>query len=219
MIPRVFAALSVAVCLVALPPTEGKSGCLVLAIHGVGVLLAGERGQADDCTNGFMSVERMNQVVDNYSPVSPWNEQIIAPGGAFSCNGSIKTLMFGAFGRRDPFPEFQIWRPVNENVYELVDNATYTIPQSTLFYQYSPADNTTLHFQSGDIFGVYQPNNDNSRLRLLLAARFPQPVQTVYNRNNNPRSTFNISAENRMSRNLMIAIVTGEILLSKDVYM
>ena len=217
MIPRVFAALSVAVCLVALPPTEGKSGCLVLAIHGVGVLLAGERGQADDCTNGFMSVERMNQVVDNYSPVSPWNEQIIAPGAAFTCNGSIKTLMFGAFWRGDSrpkLPEFQIWRPVNENVYELVDNATYTIPQSSIvFYQYSPAETTTLHFQSGDIFGFYQPNGDNSRLRLLLAARTPQPVQTVYNRNNNTRSTFNISDENGMSRNLMIAIVTGEILL------
>ena len=184
-----------------------------LAIHGVGVLLAGERGQADDCTNGFMSVERMNQVVDNYSPVSPWNEQIIAPGGAFSCNGSIKTLMFGAFWRGldsgPQFPEFQIWRPVNENVYKLVDNATYTIPQSTLFYQYSPADNTTLHFQSGDIFGFYQPNDDDSRLRLLLAARTPQPVQTVYRNSNYPRSTFNINNQDSLSRNLMIAIVTG----------
>ena len=207
-----FSALSIAVCLVALPPTEGKSGCLVLAIHGVCVLLAGERGQADDCTNGFMSVERMNQVVDNYLLTSPWNEQIIAPGAAFTCNGSIKTLMFGAFWRgvsRPQFPEFQIWRPVNENIYELVDYATYTIPQSSLFYQYSPAHSATLHFQSGDIFGFYQPKNADSRLRLLLAARTPQPVQTVYNRNNDPRSTFNISAENRMSRNLMVAIVTG----------
>ena len=211
-----FAALSIAVCLVALPPTEGKSGCLVLAVDGVCVLLAGERGQADDCTNGFMSVERMNQVVDNYSPVSPWNEQIIAPGGAFTCNGSIKTLMFGAFWRRDfgpQFPEFQIWRPVNENVYGLVDYETYTIPQSTLFYQYSPADSTTLHFQPGDIFGFYQPSEADSRLRLLLAARTPQPVQTVYNRDNNPRSTFNINNEDSLSRNIMVAIVTGEMLI------
>ena len=202
--------------LVALQGTEGKLGGLLALLIDCLACAAGDGGQADNCTNGFMSVERMNRVVENYIAASPWNEQIIAPGATFNCSGHIRTLMFGAFWRgqsRTQHPEFQIWRMKSTNVYELVSTAIYTIDQSSgVFYQYSPEENSTLHFEDGDIFGFYQPDDENSRLRLMLAIRTPQPVQTVFNRNDNPNSVFNVNSADRLRRNVMVSIVTGEIL-------
>ena len=58
--------------------------------------MLGEGGQADGCTNGFPSIERMEQVIDNQIAGAVWNQSAIFPGTSFKCTGIIQNLTFGA---------------------------------------------------------------------------------------------------------------------------
>ena len=157
-----------------------------------------------------MSLERMNRVLDNYIVGAPWSESALLPETNFTCSGSILNLTFAANlrgGERQLFPEFQLWRP-NELDYQLVGRIIFNQADqigSTLVYQRNGSP--LLNFQAGDVLGFYQPSNDDSKSRIRLAVRTPQPVQKMYRRDGNSSAVFTLG--DFQLRNLLVSVVTG----------
>ena len=118
-------------------------------------------GQAvDDCTSGFISLDRMDAVLGNYGNVVDFGGmvQAVIPGINFTCSGSIESWTFGARWEVDTdFIELQIWRPGSED-------GSYTKVGSTMIYVeeegqtklYHYLLSSPLHFQAGDILGHYR---------------------------------------------------------------
>ena len=68
----------------------------------------------DDCTSGFISLDRMHAVLGNYDSGNVVDyggmAQAVIPGINFTCSGSIKSWIFGADWRKNTdFVELQIW--------------------------------------------------------------------------------------------------------------
>ena len=138
-------------------------GSLILSLP-----LSTGRSQADDCTSGFMSLDRMNKVLDNYVVNAPSDSQAIIPEINFTCNGTIRTwILFGGQwnGQNVAFIELQIWRSENGS-YNRDGSTVMNLTESngTGLYWYHLSHNLT--FQAGDILGFYQPHSSQSRLRL-----------------------------------------------------
>ena len=115
---------------------------------------------ADDCTSGFISLDRMHAVLGNYGSVVDFDgvAQAIIPGINFTCSGNIESWTFGARWEQDTnLIELQIWRPGSEDgSYTIVGNTTINMEGDgqTDVYQYPLS--SPLHFQAGDILGYYR---------------------------------------------------------------
>ena len=176
--------------------------------------MLGEGGQADDCTSGFPSIKRMKRVIDNWITGAPWDQLAIFPDTSFNCTtGTIRNLTLGAnnISSGTVFPELQLWRPrENSSDYDFVRRITFNESNQifSLIYQ---LNGTSIQFEEGDVLGFYQPSRDDSRSRIQLAVRMPQPVQTMYRRDGNVSTDFNLrNWGNPLSRNPMVSVVTGE---------
>ena len=178
--------------------------------------MLGKGGQVDGCTNGFPSIERMERVIDNQIAGAVWNQLAIFPGTSFNCTGIIQNLTFGAnfLSAGTIFPELQLWRPRsgNSNNYVFVKRITFNKNNqiSSLIYQ---LNGTSIPFKEGDVLGFYQPSRNDSRSRIQLAVRMPQPVQTMYTRDGNLSTDF-IASGNSSARNPMVSVVTGETVIT-----
>ena len=126
-------------------------------------------GQADDCTSGFMSVDRMGAVLGNVdSSFEDKSEQGVYPEINFTCAGSILSWTFGANweGNTPALTELQIWRNNGDGSYTKVGSTTIMTEENTTgLYQYPLS--SPLPFQAGDILGYYQPATSRSQLGLV----------------------------------------------------
>ena len=154
-------------------------------------------------------------MIETYAGSATWNRQAFIPEINFTCSGSVQTLMFGTNLRTGDsytqYPEFQIWRPLEEedNTYQLVGQISVEEQQQVSGQMYQLQGESLLQFEVGDILGFYQPPNADSRSQLRLSVRMPQPVQTVYRRDDNSSNNFVINATNSLSRNLLLSVITG----------
>ena len=186
-----------------------NDNCCVIELP---VLFCCGTGEGDGCTNGFISIERMNQVLDNHVVGAVWDQQAIVPEINFTCNGNIQTLLFGANLRNGmtEFPEFQLWRRSgSSSVYRVVDRITYNETDREVGQLYRLQGDPLLQFEAGDILGFYQPSSSTSRLRLQQARRIPQPLQGIYRRSGNSSKNFNAMGS-FLRRNLVVSVVTGK---------
>ena len=178
--------------------------------------MLGKGGQADGCTNEFPSIKRMERVIDNKIAGAVWNQSAIFPGTSFNCTGIIQNLTFWAnlLSAGAIFPELQLWRPRsgNSNTYVFVKRITFNESNqiSSMIYQFN---GTSIPFEEGDVLGLYQPSNNDSRSWIQLTVRMPQPVQTMYTRDGNLNTDFNASG-NSFPRNPMVSVVTGETVIT-----
>ena len=169
-------------------------------------------GQADDCTTGFMSLDRMNKVLNNYVVNAPSDSQAIIPEIYFTCNGTIRTWIFGGQwnGQNVALIELQIWRSNENGSYNRVGSTVINLNESnsTGLYWYHLSHNLT--FQAGDILGFYQPHSSQSRLRLRLAVRV-EDLQTVYLRLGNQDTEFDtMASSSRRMQNVVVNVETGK---------
>ena len=179
-------------------------------------MISGSRA-ADDCTSGFMSVDRVDDLLGNeggilFAPVS--GRQGIFPQVNFTCSGSILSWVFGAYweGNTDSFTELQIWRPGSEDgSYTKVGSTTIMVERNiTELYEYRLS--SPLGFQAGDVLGYYQPGRESSQLRLL----FEEQGQGVehqlgyYYDAESPDRELNISGPGDNRYTVFIDVVTGE---------
>ena len=168
--------------------------------------MLGEGGQADGCTSEFPSIERMERVIDNQITGAPWDQWAIFPGTTFKCTtGTIRNLTFAAFKRSGTvFPELHLWR--TRDNYKFARRITFNENNqvSSLIYQ---LNGTSIPFKEGDVLAFYQPSRDDSKSRILLAVRMPQPVQTMYRYSST-------GFGNPLPRNPMVSVVTGETVIT-----
>ena len=110
----------------------------------------------------------------------------VVPDWNFTCNGNITSLLLGVEIEEDDdddddhvpqYPEVQIWRRVPAgDVYQRIDSRMIVMssgnynPGGVLRYELNPP----LSVTSGDVLGVYQPNDD--------------AVVELYYRNNDPEA-------------------------------
>ena len=100
-------------------------------------------------------------------------QQRILPSMNFSCSGNISKWTFVAWGRtgrgRDQYPLFQLWRPDGTRIYRRVYESRITSTMSGqsdfTVEEYIPDD--PVPFETGYIFGVYQPENGQRRLSVV----------------------------------------------------
>ena len=114
----------------------------------------------DDCTSGFMSLDRMNAVLRNYGPddliTYQGSFQAIIPGINFTCSGNILSWKFAAEWQENApaLTELQIWRSSGDGSYTKVGSTTIMTEESaTRLYQYPLS--SPLPFQAGDILGYF----------------------------------------------------------------
>ena len=222
-----------ALSLLCTTPSYGAGNATYVAPSDCSSLIISDVSEADECTSGFMSVDRMDDILGNEGTVFasfPNNHQAIFPEVTFTCSGSIHSWVFGAQpseGNTDSYTELQIWRPDSENgVYSKVGSTTIMteesptprlIPRPTLFY-HDPLS-SPLTFQAGDVLGFYQPEPSRSQLRLLGEgeARGRQ-LGYYYLNTTNAASQLNISVPGDDRYQVFINAVTGEPMVYSQMY-
>ena len=138
------------------------------------LFLDGYCSPADECTDGFMSLDRIDAVLDKYMygsfEYTINGFQAIFPGVNFTCNGSIQSWIFGAAmvgTATSSLPELQIWRSNGNRSYIKVGSTTVNVIEENAPQLYHYPLSSPLPFQAGDILGYYQPDISQSQLRLL----------------------------------------------------
>ena len=111
-------------------------------------------------------------------------EQRILSGISFTCSGSITKWIIGAQRRLSIaavlHPDLQVWRCsalVDKDYIDCdrVGNSTISgavqVEGHTNVYQYTP--DPPLEFESGDVFGLYQPDSLTSQLEVFFEDTSP----------------------------------------------
>ena len=171
--------------------------------------------QADDCTSGFMSLDRMDAVLGNYGRVvySPSDRQAIFPGVNFTCSGSIQSWIFGAFwnGNTASFTELQIWRSSGDGSYTKVRSTTVNVTERNATRLYYYPLSSPLPFQAGDILGYYLPRFWSSQLVLHSEWYGQGQLQYYYTRSSAASQLVVSESTNSDSRyQVLINMITGE---------
>ena len=178
-------------------------------------------GQADDCTSGFMSLERIHAVIEDLSShnnlVTDYNDlntQAIIPGTSFTCSGNIVSWIFGTVwvGNTASFTELQIWRSSGDGSYTKVGSTTIDVTEESATRLYKYPLNSPLPFQAGDILGYYQPRRSRSQLRLMLEYVGSNDHPLYYQYEDSAAIEFTV-AGSRMDGgyHVLIAVETGKL--------
>lgn len=178
-------------------------------------LLPLDGNPADECTEEFMSLDRMDAVLGLLGPIATagGNNQEIYPYTRFTCNGSISSWTFGAqwFGSSSSI-ELQIWRTSDGRTYTKVGSTTITANKSSSkLYQYPVSP--PLPFVAGDILGYYQPDIQQSQLQLYFEEN-GRSQSGYYYTTSNASSVLNLDSGNvNVRRQVLIDVTTGEFTL------
>ena len=114
----------------------------------------------------------------------------LLPNESFSCSGTMTGLLLvgtlGTSGKRNQYPEIQIWRNTDGNTYTRQANQEIRLAEGDFspdgVFQYNLT--TLISFQSGDVLGVYQPSTTSSVVRVY----YSQENQITFRVTNNPTS-------------------------------
>ena len=171
-----------------------------------------------------MSVDRIRAVLNHglsYLELFYYNSrQAIIPGINFTCNGNIRSWIFGARWQGGSpeavsYTELQIWRSSGNGSYTKVGKTTIMIEETGTGQLYQYPLSPPLPFQEGDILGYYQPSESKRRFGLLFESKYGH--REYYTGEDSAASHFNISDSLISStpwptpnRHLLIAIETGK---------
>ena len=144
------------------------------------------------------------------------NEFSLIPHVNFTCSGTITSLLIGATyrigGSRDEYPEIQVWSSNLDGTLFTRRGSRQTIrlnqgdfsPDGV--YQYNLT--TPMPFQSGDVLGVYQPDESDSLVTLFynIIASAPTSLRI----NSNPTSSVSVSSLTLTSgQQMLISPISG----------
>ena len=142
----------------------------------------------------------------------PSKRQAIFPGINFTCSGSIRSWIFGAFwiGHTASFTELQIWRSSGDGSYTKVGSTTIMTEENTTWLYYYPLP-SPMPFQAGDILGYYQPYYMRSQLSLRFEKDGQGQLGYYYTRSSAASQLVISESTNSDSRyQVLINVITGE---------
>ena len=141
------------------------------------------------------------------------NEFRLLTEESFNCSGIITGLLLVGDVRvkrnnRNKYAEIQIWRNAGGNTYtrqarqDIKLNAGDFSPDGVFQYNLTSA----LSFQSGDVLGVYQPDQDDSIVRVY----YDLSRSTTYQVSENNPTSVNISDKPSSSdKRILISPISG----------
>ena len=175
--------------------------------------------QADDCTSGFISLDRMEAAVQGSSQSEDHvlgyllsfprlNEQVIDPNINFTCDGSIRswTLAAQRGGDSQVYTELQIWRSNGTNLYTKVGSTPVILGEEEDSI-YNITLSSPLPFQAGDILGFFQ-HSMSTHLQYEIVGS-GHPVHYVIQ--DSPSSQFNIDDSSSVDGvHVLVNVETGK---------
>lgn len=134
-----------------------------------------------DCGCGFMSVERVYALLElNAGMRKDFNDRhMIFPHITFTCSGEVvQWIVAGKWnnGNRQQYPELQIWRPSGGTAYVKLNSTSLSPDEKENDDVYEYRADPPLPFQPGDVLGVWQPDDGDSRLQV----RYDNAGDSVY---------------------------------------
>ena len=180
------------------------------------------------CTSGFMELDLLRQRAEKITnggmnDDSLDNNFILLPGDSFSCSGTMTGLLFVGTYRtgkdRTLYPEIQIYRNTGGgNTYTRQGSETIELaegdfsPDGVLQYNLT----TPISFQSGDVLGVYQPDQSVSVVRVYYR-QLQGTTVTIYRNSDSPMSSISLNdLTTVMDQKILISPISGYILEYSD---
>lgn len=178
------------------------------------------------CASGFLSrsalvVKGRAYAGENTNIEAFDREQRLIPGISFGCGGWLNKWIVAATeksgGRRNRYPQLQIWRPSSFNSQS--SNATVIALATPLqpvasqriglnLFEYVP--HPPFQFHAGDMFGLHQPEEDRSQLLLHYLGE-TGPVNYQLANQDFPSSFFSTELPNVVVKQSNLPLVTAEI--------
>ena len=147
---------------------------------------------SSECTSKFMTLDLIRYRADTLPDIDEVPtiigtepiydelelEERIVPDMKFNCSGNLTSAILGVTLRSlstlepSEHPLIQIWRQnnQNDNTYTLVDSQaiTYTLENISNYGIYVYKFDPPLHFEDGDILGVFAGSSLNSIISLFI---------------------------------------------------
>ena len=123
-----------------------------------------------NCGCGLMTIERMNALLtlDRESfgskRIYP-QEQMLFPNIQFTCSGQVVKWIVGAsYTSGEYYSELQIWRPTSDNTFQKLNSTVTTVLAEVRSGIYEFVVDPPFPVQPGDVLGIFQPPELESRL-------------------------------------------------------
>ena len=175
------------------------------------------------CTSGFLELDLLRRRAEKIPAGGEAcgvtgngldNEFRLILAESFSCNETMTGLLLVGTvrtdGGRDKYPEIQIWRITGANNYTRKSSEVIKLTKRDFspdgVYQYNLS--TSLPFQSGDVLGVYQPDEKMSVVRVYYDSNATTLSHQV-TASSNPTSLINIS-NSSSKQPILLSPVSGK---------
>lgn len=150
----------------------------------------------NDCTHGSLNNESLEMIIEalnknqsiNSLFFSSNNQHYVSPNTAFISHGVLTKWTFAArfnYSNRE-LPHLQIWRKVGHDHFTKVHSFSME-PKRTGYLNIFEMDlsNISTKVESGDLFGVYQPCEDEARYSIaFLQGKDSPPTYILQNLTN-----------------------------------
>ena len=128
-------------------------------------------GSAGNCTEGFISRERLAEealLIGDFAYT--YRQQTIIPDINFTTSGSVVRLTFAAQYRESAtqYPELQVWQNMSGTFVKVGNTANMEPVQTAYLNVYEYVLDPPLPVLAGDVLGIYQPPEDESRVHLTF---------------------------------------------------
>ena len=131
------------------------------------------------CVSGFADLNDLIATLQTPETLQPrYSRQRLIPDIQFTCNGAITKWTVGAgwcgncFMESPQFPHLQIWRNTLPDSYTLVGSTVLSATAENLNKTYEFIPSPALEFQAGDVLGIFQPSEEDSRLFVYYERNF-----------------------------------------------
>ena len=165
-------------------------------------------GSAGDCAEGFISRERLVEgalLIGDFAYA--YSQQSVIPDINFTTSGSVTKLTFAAQYRASAtqYPELQVWRNMT-GTFVKVGNTSNTEPIQTAYLNvYEYILDPPLPVLAGDVLGIYQPPEDESRFHLTFLED-TGPVNWYRDSATGPLDTFVIDTQPQRNMLPLVAV-------------
>ena len=175
---------------------------------------------AAGCASGFMELEVLRKRAEKISNGNPSSNVLddefrLIPDWNFTCDGIITSLLLGVdiqVGESD-YPQVQIWRR-NGSVsdeFNKIDSReiALVVGNFTPSVVFQCRLTSPMHFQSGDVLGIFQPPQEDSSVRLYYNSS-DDSAPVAYRLQHDPGSAVNIVGMSPISGEyILFSLFTG----------